>query len=364
MSKTLSITNDFPHASLSVKEFLMQMQADIFELKISSAEAFNKIKKKVIDSYNRWPEIVDSYKASISDMPKALRRRDFIKKSIVDIESCERELKRFMAEIREISFQDFRESLDKRLKGVDVKIKILQMHFKDLSQQIDELQEQSLVQKFLHGERVMSARENIQWRRKMFHCFSGLFFFYLFVYTGLSKTFLHVLGWSFALFAISVETMRHLKPWINDWCCWIFEPLMREREKTKINSAVFYIVSMWLVYLVFPIEVSMLAILFIAIGDPIAGIVGTYWGKTKLKPHVSLEGSIACAVSCAMITFVCAGFLFQNTLSLLPLIFCSLIGGLIGAFAESSFKKLDDNLVMPLLSAPFLWVLMMVFGVV
>ncbi|MBF0106700.1 MAG: hypothetical protein HQM16_15410 [Deltaproteobacteria bacterium] len=359
-----TVSKRFPNASVTLKNFFDQMQIEVADLKINSAETFHKMKARVLVSWSKWPDVINNYKASIQEMPKALRRMDFIKESLAQIESCEADLKNFIAEIRETSFQDFKDGIDKRLKGADFRVKALQLKFKEMSLNLDELQERTLVQKFLHGERVLSARENLQWRRKIFHCCSGLFFFYLFVYAGLSQTTIHVIGWTYSIFAVSVETCRHLNSTFNDWCCWIFEPIMREREKTKINSAVLYIVTMWVVYLLFPIEVSMLAILFIGVGDPVAGIVGVRWGRIKIKPHVSLEGFIACAAACGVISFILAGFLFDKTLSILPLVLFSMAAGLVGAFAESSFKKLDDNLVMPLLSAPCLWILLMVFGVI
>jgi dolichol kinase len=63
-----------------------------------------------------------------------------------------------------------------------------------------------------------------------------------------------------------------------------------------------------------------------------------------------------------VLAFVSTQFLFIGTdMSLIQLTAFSVFSGAIGAGAESSFKRLDDNLVMPLLSATGIWLLLKLF---
>ncbi len=348
MTHAQAISIDFLQASLSLQEQLDQLREDILALHQSSTELFYNLKQNLLNSWKNREQIIREYKLSLQTMPKELRRRGLIDKLSKDLENFEADFRLYLSEIRESSFQDFRRSFHRRID--------------EMADHVAELEEHPLVQKFLRGETVLASRKNIQWGRKLAHAFNGIFFIYLLVYSNWPKTIVWSLTGGFVVWALSLETIRHLNPKVNKWVCRYFAPIMREREKTNINSAIFYIVAMAIVYFTFPIEVSMLTMLFIAIGDPVAGIVGVTWGKTKITSHVSVEGSLACFAACALLAALCAGVLFSKTLSFLPLISFSLLSGVVGAMAEASFKKLDDNLVMPLLSAPALWVLMKLFS--
>ncbi|MBI2340685.1 MAG: hypothetical protein HYU99_10055 [Deltaproteobacteria bacterium] len=343
-----TVSVDFRQASLSLQEHLDRLREDISALHLSSIGLFHSLKQKLLSSWKNRERVIREYKLSLKTMPKELKRRGFVSRLSRDLEDFEVDMRRYLFEVRESSFQDFRKSFHRRIDEMADRVAGLERH--------------PLVQKFLRGEAVLASRKNIQWGRKLAHAFNGIFFIYLLVYSNWPETVVWGLTGGFIVWALSLETARHINPGINRWVCRWFGPIMREREKTNINSAIFYIVSMAVVYFTCPIEVSQLTMLFIGIGDPVAGIVGVIWGKTKITSHVSVEGSLACFAACAGLAALCAGFLFPKTLPLLPLIFFSLLGGVIGAVAEASFKRLDDNLVMPLLSAPALWGLMKLFS--
>jgi dolichol kinase len=138
---------------------------------------------------------------------------------------------------------------------------------------------------------------------------------------------------------------------------------MREREKRAINSGIFYMLSMLLIYFIFPLNVAILTMLFIAVGDTAAGVVGVKWGHHKISKDVSWEGTLACFITCNFMALIAHQYLFDGfIISGFKLFFFCVVSGLIGAFAESSLKNWDDNLVMPILSAPGLWLLMQILS--
>ena len=351
MVQAQTIPADFLEASLSMQALLEGLQADISALSASSSEAFQKLRNSLLQSWENLPASISDYKRSVQNMPRELKQRRVIKGLSKNIEAFERDVRLFLTELREASL-------------ADVYRKALQSRTQQLTQQIAALEENSLVQKFLKGEIVLSSKKSIQLGRKFGHATLGVSFLYLFIYSGFSQAVIWSIAGPFILWAFSLETARHLNPGINQWVCKVFRPVMREREKTRVNSAIFYITAMLIVYFAFPAKVVVLTMLFIAIADPVAGIVGVHWGRRKLATHVSLEGSAACAAVCALLAGLCAEFLFDAHLSISSLLLFSLLGGVVGAVAESSFKKLDDNLVMPLLSAPALWVLMKMFALI
>lgn len=362
-AQALTLSDDFRQTTLSLRDLLDQLHQDISAINFSTAEAFQDLKQNLLHSVKNWSETIDDYKESIREMPKALRQRSFIKQSIKDIEAFEKDMQRFLSEIKDYSFQQFCESFNQHLRTADDYLKSLQVQARQMAQQVAELEQHALVQKFLRGETILSSKKHVQWPRKFTHVSLGLLSLYLFVYSGWSWTLIWTIAGGFILWSFSLETMRHFNPRVNRWVCHHFRPIMREAEKTRVNSAIFYIFSIGFIYFTFPIEVTMLTLLMLAVADPIAGIVGVYWGRRQISPHVSLEGALGCFVACAGLAALCAGLLFQTHLSGLSLFLFSILSGLVGAVAEGSFKKLDDNLIMPLISAPFLWILMKVFSI-
>jgi len=325
MTRALFLAADFQEAVLCLQELLNKFQRDLQDLPRWS---------------DKWQETADRYRGAIKQMPKVLRRHPFVVKSLAEIEALEREIRN-----GGLSFAG------------------LQARARQAAVIFAELEDHPYIQKFLRGETVLSSRKNLQWRRKLTHASLGLTFLYVFFYSGWPKAWIWAITAPFIIGSFSLETARHLSPRVNTWVLRWFGPIMREAEKTRINSAVFYIFSMAVVYFVCPPPVTILTLFFIALGDPFAGIVGVLWGRRRISTHVTWEGSGACFLACTALAALSAGFLFPKNLSALPLAGFSVLSGLTGSVAEASLKKLDDNLVMPLLSAPVLWILMRIFGI-
>lgn len=348
-------------ASQSLREYLESLQIDLNQLKSSSLQVMQKLKEDLFDSSRNWSALLRDYRESLENLPREIRKRPMIVKMMEEADKVE---------------NFFRGFIDHHLEGVktkDKKIKVDTTKGKDLVQNlldqihsisidIQALEEHSIIQKFVRGEKVLGTKKAIQWGRKIGHMMLGLFFLYWVVYSGVDSTIVWGFTTVFLIWAFSLETIRHINPKVNEWVCKFFGPVMREHEKTRINSAVFYIASILIIYLVFPLEVAVLSMLFIAVGDPIAGIIGVKFGRHHFTRHASYEGFIACLTVCALCTFYFSTFVFGFVDSYFMIGIFSFLAGVTGALAEISFPKLDDNLVMPVLSAPVLYVLMQLFG--
>lgn len=363
MSHPVASAAGFAQASISFKDLSQQLGEDFAVFKSGSREVLQNFYDDFQVSWEKWSQASQKYQVTIKQLPKELRQRPFIKNAIANINSFEADLKDFLQKFKNSSLQEWRQAASQHLKVGSEKIQGIQLGIQKISCQISEIETNALVQKCLRGETILADIKNIQWARKLSHAFLGVLFLFLFVYSGWSPAIIWTFAGAFMVFCFSLETLRHFNPSVNQWVWRAFKPIMRESEKTKINSAMFYIFSMAVVYFVFPLQVAVVTMLFIAIGDPVASIVGLNWGKTKLAAHVSLEGFLACFFTCALMAYVSVAFIFTTSLHPLLIAGFSLLGGLTGALAECSFKKLDDNLTMPLLSAPVLWVLMQLFGI-
>jgi dolichol kinase len=118
-----------------------------------------------------------------------------------------------------------------------------------------------------------------------------------------------------------------------------FGQLAGSKEEEGPNASFFYAVSLLIAVLLFSPRIAMGAIASLAIGDPVAAIVGIMYGRHRIKGK-SIEGAAANAVISFMLII-----LFVRS----PIVAAS--GALAGAFVElMPIPKVDDNLSVPIVS--------------
>ncbi len=174
--------------------------------------------------------------------------------------------------------------------------------------------------------------------RKSTHL-SGLIF--PIIYFFLDQSIMLVIVGSFTCIAISVELAKWFFPPFRQLFFHYLKPLLRPHEqKGAITGATYYIVSTLLCVLIFDKPIAIVCIIFIALGDTAAALVGSKWGRTKLIGNKSLEGSAACFIICTAIT------LFWRN----PNPIVGLTGAFVATLVELLPLRINDNLTMPLIS--------------
>lgn len=159
---------------------------------------------------------------------------------------------------------------------------------------------------------------------------------------------------------ITVDLLRQKNAKLNAWVLKVIGPLMRDTEAVAIAGTTWLIVGVLAIVLFFPRPIVLLSLLFLAFADPIASLVGILYGKDKIFGRKSLQGTLAGFAVC---TFLSLAFFSSLGIMTDRLLLVSLIAGAIGSLAEAiPLAGLDDNFVMPILSAIGLWVLFMIFG--
>ena len=102
----------------------------------------------------------------------------------------------------------------------------------------------------------------------------------------------------------------------------------------------------------FPPEIVTLSLLMLAIGDPVCNIIGIKYGKDKLIGSKSLQGSLAGFIACSIVSAV---YFKVMDMMASKLLLTSMLSGFIGAFAEVIPIDIDDNFVIPVVTAILLW---------
>lgn len=158
----------------------------------------------------------------------------------------------------------------------------------------------------------------------------------------------------FSLVAFAVEFLRLRNEKMNMFLMSVMRPFMRESEKTSVSGLPFYALGVGLTLTLFPERIAILSVLFLIFADPIASVIGILYGKDKILPNKSLQGTLAAFTVCYLITMV-YGMRFSNpNMSLLCF---SLLAGVVGSFSELCSRYIDDNLSIPVISGTMLYLI-------
>ncbi|MBN2071474.1 MAG: hypothetical protein JW814_08460 [Candidatus Krumholzibacteriota bacterium] len=114
--------------------------------------------------------------------------------------------------------------------------------------------------------------------------------------------------------------------------------LASDKEANGVNTSLYYTISLLICSLIYLREAVLGAIVCLALGDPVAIIIGTKFGRIRIKKK-SVEGALANFVICLIVLTI-----------VLPSVKMAFAGALAGAFIEIMPLPADDNITIPLFS--------------
>ena len=121
-----------------------------------------------------------------------------------------------------------------------------------------------------------------------------------------------------------------------------FHALLRENEVSTLTASAYLLIAATIVFVFCDKAIAAMALTFVAVGDPIAGMVGERWGKLKIRGK-SLEGSVACLAACLM-----AGTILATIMHVA--LWVVVLGAICATLVEFLSLPLNDNLIIPLVS--------------
>lgn len=135
-----------------------------------------------------------------------------------------------------------------------------------------------------------------------------------------------------------------------------------ERRGKRVNSSVWYLLSVVTALVVFPVDVAVVAVCYLAFCDPAASVCGRLWGHRTprlLGGTKTVAGSAGAVATGAAITAAGYGALFAPhvIVGAWQLAVLSMLGGIAAAAAELVGDRcfVDDNLSIPLAAGAALW---------
>jgi diacylglycerol kinase (CTP) len=206
-----------------------------------------------------------------------------------------------------------------------------------------------------------ATRRDLQLGRRLFHVLNGTTvataYAILFTHTQI----IHVFG-TIACLVYVFDRVRIAYPEVLErWAPWANRLLVRAEEQVRESAMTPYAIAVLLAILSVPKPAALIAIYTLAIADPAAAVVGITWGRRKLGPDRSLEGSLAFFVA----TFLIAVLVLSYSVG-------ASIGGALAmalmiALAAAAFDlvplRIDDNLTIPLFVGFATWIVADLFGV-
>lgn len=188
----------------------------------------------------------------------------------------------------------------------------------------------------------MGSREiwkRINPKRKLWHFSAGAFMVSVLIWNYPSKrTSLLILGASVIVLLV-IDILRFGTPWGRQLFRIFFGQLAGKKEDDGPNASFFYAVSLLVAVLLFEPRIAMGAIVSLAVGDPLAGIVGSLFGRIRVKGK-AVEGAVVNLVVCFFLIDL-----------LVPSPWIALAGAAAGAAVElAHIPKVDDNLSVPIAS--------------
>lgn len=198
-------------------------------------------------------------------------------------------------------------------------------------------------------------------RRKLIHLFS----------LNISIIYIQIDKWTafwlmllITLITVSLDILSKKVEPVQKFFYKYFGSILRKHEKKKkkfrLNGASWLVISASLTILIFPKLFACVALSILIVSDIASALVGRKWGRIPFFKKKTVEGSIAFFLTAAATVLV---YFFIFPLNNYFLLY-GLIAALLTTFGEAISKqiKVDDNLIVPIVFASFMWIVELILN--
>jgi len=187
------------------------------------------------------------------------------------------------------------------------------------------------------------------WRR-LWHLLGGSFFPVLAFFVP-KEALLVALGAVTGVF-VAWEIARLNNARVNRWMASHLRVILKEEERFRPIGTTYFLIASLAAFLFFDKYVAITSLLFVSIGDLMATVIGEEYGRQVLFNKKTIEGSLACLVSCLLIGILISRVNPAITLTV------ALVGAVSATIVELLPIPIDDNLTVPLISGGIMTLIM------
>jgi diacylglycerol kinase (CTP) len=210
-----------------------------------------------------------------------------------------------------------------------------------------ELKKRAMSLRLPGGGARLAHRSDLHLARKGFHMSGALVLLVPYLFLGFSQEMMAAVLGTVLAFVMSVEYARSRWEWVNGIAVRVMGPVMRDTEVNQLTGIPFYLASCLFAFLIFPHHIAVLSILYLAFGDPSSSFFGVLYGRNKIFPNKSLQGTLGGFFICA---FVTGAYLLWQGFEREKILLLSMLGGFAGSVAELLPLNVDDNFSIPVVS--------------
>lgn len=197
----------------------------------------------------------------------------------------------------------------------------------------------------------IKEKKDLHIARKIWHAVPGVVIATVAYFQVMPVAYLTVLLGVAFLISAAVEIMRLNYRQLNRWTIRFSRHIIRRSELKQISGTPYYLGSAFLVFLIFKVDIAILSLLYLAIGDPIASAFGIRFGDGayRFKNGKSVVGTLACGAFCMVLTMFYGSLMGWDLRQIYVL---SFFGATAAALSETfAIEDINDNLFIPLVSA-------------
>lgn len=197
--------------------------------------------------------------------------------------------------------------------------------------------------------KIEDERFKSSWWRVAIRPVALLFLLFYFVY---SRTVALILIGIVSLCFISLDLFRVLHKQTNVLLTEKIKVIFRKDEEKKFSSMTIFLISTFIIVLLFEIEIAITALVFLTFGDMFSKIFGLAFGRHKYF-NKSLEGTLAYIGIVVISIYVLYTMLDMN-------LFILVVGGVAATLSETLPLGINDNFTVPIISGSVMT--LMAFG--
>ena len=150
-----------------------------------------------------------------------------------------------------------------------------------------------------------------------------------------------------ALLSLAVDVGRQRAGFVNRVYLGTFRSILKPAEATDITGATWLLIAIFFSFYFFGMEVALPVLMFIAVGDPVAALVGPRCPGPRVSGKSPLGSLAFIAASLAVwAILVAAGFGAWS--------WAVAVTAVVAAAVEFTPLPLDDNLTVPLVAGGFM----------
>lgn len=206
-----------------------------------------------------------------------------------------------------------------------------------------------------------ATRHDLQLGRRLFHLGNGVTIATAYALLFTHAQVIHLFGAIACLVYIGDRIRIAYPELVSRYVPWVNRLFVRAEEQVRESAMTPFAIAVLLTILAVPKPAALIAIYTLAIADPLAAVVGIRFGRRRLTPNRSLEGTLAFLIATVATTALVLHW--ATVAPPLSIAGAAALVGLIAVTCELLPLRIDDNLTIPIVVGFAAWGAGLLFGI-